>query len=275
MNKPHILMVEDDAAVGNLIATTLETQNYQFHRAKTGASALVDALSYRPDVMLLDLGLPDMDGVDIIKKVRTWSNLPIIVISARSEDSDKVAALDAGADDYLTKPFSVDELLARAPVALRRVRYDSQKVSEEASLYENGNLKIDYAAGCAYRDGVEIHLTPIEYKLLCLLARNTGKVLTHNFILNEIWGQLRLFGYPLPPRLHGHSAQKAGGGPQPPPVYPDPHRRGLPHDPPEAGGRGLTSAPASLDCPFPASCRGRAVFFFPAGGGSLPELTHS
>ena len=167
MNKPHILMVEDDAAVGNLIATTLETQNYQFHRAKTGASALVDALSYRPDVMLLDLGLPDMDGVDIIKKVRTWSNLPIIVISARSEDSDKVAALDAGADDYLTKPFSVDELLARLRVALRRVRYDSQKVSEEASLYENGNLKIDYAAGCAYRDGVEIHLTPIEYKLLC------------------------------------------------------------------------------------------------------------
>lgn len=155
MNKPHILMVEDDAAVGNLIATTLETQNYQFHRAKTGASALVDALSYRPDVMLLDLGLPDMDGVDIIKKVRTWSNLPIIVISARSEDSDKVAALDAGADDYLTKPFSVDELLARLRVALRRVRYDSQKVSEEASLYENGNLKIDYAAGCAYRDGVD------------------------------------------------------------------------------------------------------------------------
>ena len=93
-------MVEDDAAVGNLIATTLETQNYQFHRAKTGASALVDALSYRPDVMLLDLGLPDMDGVDIIKKVRTWSNLPIIVISARSEDSDKVAALDAGAEDF-------------------------------------------------------------------------------------------------------------------------------------------------------------------------------
>ena len=189
MNKPHILMVEDDAAVGNLIATTLETQNYQFHRAKTGASALVDALSYRPDVMLLDLGLPDMDGVDIIKKVRTWSNLPIIVISARSEDSDKVAALDAGADDYLTKPFSVDELLARLRVALRRVRYDSQKVSEEASLYENGNLKIDYAAGCAFLDGQELHLTPSEYKLLCLLCKNVGKVLTHTFIAQQIWGR--------------------------------------------------------------------------------------
>ena len=188
MNKPQILIVEDDTAVANLIATTLETQRYQYHRARTGAGAVMDALSYRPDVMLLDLGLPDMDGVDIIKKVRTWSNLPIIVVSARSEDSDKVAALDAGADDYLTKPFSVDELLARLRVALRRVRYDSQKTSEASSVYENGGLRIDYAAGCVYRDGAEIHLTPIEYKLLCLLARNTGKVLTLNYILGEVWG---------------------------------------------------------------------------------------
>ena len=153
MNKPQILIVEDDPAIGNLIATTLETQNYQYHRAKTGAGAVMDALTFRPDVMLLDLGLPDMDGVDIIKKVRTWSNLPIIVVSARSEDGDKVAALDAGADDYLTKPFSVDELLARLRVALRRVRYDHERTREESSVYENGGLKIDYAAGCAYRDG--------------------------------------------------------------------------------------------------------------------------
>ena len=183
MNKPQILVVEDDTAISNLIATTLETQHYQYHRAKTGAGAVMDALSYRPDVMLLDLGLPDMDGVEIIKKIRGWSNLPIIVVSARSEDSDKVAALDAGADDYLTKPFSVEELLARVRVALRRVRYDNERTSEAASVYEN-----DYAAGCTYRDGVEIHLTPIEYKLLCLLAKHTGKVLTHNYILNEIWG---------------------------------------------------------------------------------------
>lgn len=188
MNKAKMLIVEDDAAISNLIATTLETQDYQYHVAKTGVAALLEAASYSPDVVILDLGLPDMDGVDIIKKVRGWSNLPIIVVSARNEDSDKVSALDAGADDYLTKPFSVDELLARLRVALRRVRYDSQKLKDESSVYMNGGLKIDYAAGCVYVEDREIHLTPIEYKLLCLLAKNTGKVLTHNYILKEVWG---------------------------------------------------------------------------------------
>ena len=137
MNKPQILIIEDDNAIGNLISTTLETQHYQYRRAKNGASGVLEAASCRPDVILLDLGLPDMDGVDIIKKVRTWSNTPIIVISARSEDHDKVEALDAGADDYLTKPFSVEELLARLRVSLRRVRYDSEKVDEAASIYHN------------------------------------------------------------------------------------------------------------------------------------------
>ncbi len=188
MNKPEILVVEDDNAVANLIAATLETQDYRYGRANTGAGAVMEALSSKPDVMLLDLGLPDMDGIEVIRKIRSWSNMPIIVVSARSEDFDKVAALDAGADDYLTKPFSVDELLARLRVALRRVRYDSLRLSEESSVYENGGLRIDYAAGCAYLSGEEIHLTPIEYKLLCLLARNTGKVLTHNYILKEVWG---------------------------------------------------------------------------------------
>ena len=140
--------------------------------------------------MILDLGLPDMDGVEIIKKVRGWSSLPIIVVSARSEDRDKISALDAGADDYLTKPFSADELLARVRVALRRIRYDSARQGAESSVFENGGLKIDYAAGCAYVDGEEVHLTPIEYKLLCLLAHNVGKVLTHNMILKEIWGNV-------------------------------------------------------------------------------------
>ena len=188
MNKPEILVVEDDNAVANLITATLETQDYRYKRANTGAGTVMEALSSKPDVMLLDLGLPDMDGIEVIRKIRSWSNMPIIVVSARSEDFDKVAALDAGADDYLTKPFSVDELLARLRVALRRVRYYSLRLSEESSVYENGGLRIDYAAGCAYLSGEEIHLTPIEYKLLCLLARNTGKVLTHNYILKEVWG---------------------------------------------------------------------------------------
>ena len=186
MYKPKVLIVEDDPAISNLIRTTLDTQNYQYHTAQTGSGAILDAVSYNPDVIILDLGLPDMNGVDIIKKVRSWSNLPIIVVSARSEDQDKVDALDAGADDYLTKPFSVDEFLARVRVALRRSYTEAS--AEECSIYENGELKIDYAAGCVYVQGVEIHLTPIEYKLLCLLAKNTGKVLTHNYILKEIWG---------------------------------------------------------------------------------------
>ena len=188
MNKAQILVVEDDNAVAKLMAATMESQDYQYRIASTGASAIMEALSYKPEVMILDLGLPDTDGIEVIKKIRAWSNMPIIVVSARSEDTDKVAALDAGADDYLIKPFSVDELLARLRVALRRVRHDRQRLSEEASVYENGGLRIDYAAGCVYLDGSEIHLTPIEFKLLVLLANNTGKVLTHNYILREVWG---------------------------------------------------------------------------------------
>ena len=188
MYKSKILIVEDDPAISNLIRTTLETQEYQYHTAQNGMEALMEVTSYNPDVMILDLGLPDMDGVDIIQKVRGWSNMPIIVVSARAEDKDKVDALDAGADDYLTKPFSIDEFLARMRAALRRSHAEGAKPGEEASVYINGGLKIDYAAGCAYVNGVEIHLTPIEYKLLCLLAQNTGKVLTHNFILREVWG---------------------------------------------------------------------------------------
>ncbi len=188
MNKPMILVVEDDRAVRKLIATTLETQGYQYETAETGEAAVLAAATKQPDVIILDLGLPDIDGVGIIKKVRTWANTPIIVVSARSEDRDKIEALDAGADDYLTKPFSVEEFLARLRVALRRVRTDSEKLQKDAAVFQNGGLTIDYAAGCAYLDGAEVHLTPIEYKLLCLLAKNVGKVLTHNAILHEVWG---------------------------------------------------------------------------------------
>ena len=188
MYKPKILVVEDDPAITNLIRTTLDTQEYQYHTARNGAGAILDAVSYNPDVIILDLGLPDMDGVEIIRKVRGWSNVPIIIVSARSEDQDKVEALDAGADDYLTKPFSIDEFLARLRVALRRSRADQTAAPVQSSLYQNGDLCIDYAAGCAYMAGKEIHLTPIEYKLLCVLAKNTGEVLPHNYILKEVWG---------------------------------------------------------------------------------------
>jgi len=188
--KPKILVVEDDPAITNLIRTTLDTQEYQYHTAKNGAEALLDAVSYNPDVIILDLGLPDMDGVEIIHKVRGWSMVPIIVVSARSEDQDKVEALDAGADDYLTKPFSIDELLARLRVALRRSRAEEGAAQTQSSIYRNGGIVIDYAAGCVYMEGNEVHLTPIEYKLLCVLAKNTGKVLTHNYILKEVWGSV-------------------------------------------------------------------------------------
>ena len=187
-NKPLILLVEDDTAVKNLIATTLEMQNYRIETAANGQQALIAVTSRNPDIMLLDLGLPDMDGVEIIKKIRGWSQMPIIVISARSEDRDKIDALDAGADDYLTKPFSVEELLARVRTTLRRLNYMRSAGPAEESVFVNGDLKIDYAAGCVYLSGEELHLTPIEYKLLCLLAQNVGKVLTHTFITKEVWG---------------------------------------------------------------------------------------
>ena len=157
--------------------------------AVNGEEAIIETFSHNPDIMLLDLGLLDIDGVEVIKKVRSWSNLPIIVISARSEDSDKIEALDAGADDYLTKPFSIEELLARLRVTQRRLSYMASNGQTESSIFENGKLKIDYASGCAYLDGQELHLTPIEYKLLCLLSHNLGKVLTHNYITQNIWGR--------------------------------------------------------------------------------------
>lgn len=187
MSKYQILVVEDDTSVRNLITITLKTHDYRFVSAATGEGAIMETASHNPDVILLDLGLPDMDGVEVIRRIRTWSNVPIIVISARSEDTDKIDALDAGADDYLTKPFSVEELLARLRVTLRRLAL-MQGNTEQSAVFVNGDLSVDYASGCAYLGGQELHLTPIEYKLLCLLARNVGKVLTHKFITQSVWG---------------------------------------------------------------------------------------
>ncbi len=212
MNHSRILVVEDDSAVRNLIVTTLDTNNYRYLTAPNGKTAVMEAASHNPDIILLDLGLPDMDGVEIIRKIRTWSDVPIIVISARSEDTDKIEALDSGADDYLTKPFSVDELLARIRVTQRRI-LGMQKTS---SVFVNGDLTIDYAAGSVTMHQGEIHLTPIEYKILCLLAKNVGKVLTHTYITHEIWGSsyeneigsLRVFMATLRKKLEGQSQKQ-------------------------------------------------------------------
>lgn len=216
MNKTMILVVEDDAPVRNLITTTLKAHDYRYLTASNGKAAVLEASSHNPDVVLLDLGLPDMDGVEVIRKIRSWSNVPIIIISARSEDTDKIDALDAGADDYLTKPFSVEELLARLRVTERRIAM-MQGDTPVSAVFSNGQLRIDYAAGCAYLEEEELHLTPIEYKLLCLLSKNVGKVLTHTFITQKIWGSswendvasLRVFMATLRKKL-----EKEPGAPQ-------------------------------------------------------------
>ena len=187
MNKLLILVTEDDAPVRNLITTTLRANDYRYITADTGEGAVAEAASRNPDIILLDLGLPDIDGEEVIGKIRSWSNVPIIVISARSEDSDKINALDAGADDYLTKPFSVEELLARLRVTQRRLALMAESQPRQ-SVYENGPLRIDFVSGCAFLNEEELHLTPIEYRLLSLLATNTGKVLTHRYILQKVWG---------------------------------------------------------------------------------------
>lgn len=183
-----ILVVEDDATVRNLVLTALEAQSFDLLAESTGRGAIASAATNAPDVVLLDLGLPDIDGIEVVRAIRVWSQVPIIVVSARSEDADKIAALDAGADDYLTKPFSVGELQARIRTTLRRLSYLSNAPMRESSTFENGDLRIDYSAGVAYLSGEELHLTPIEYKLLCLLSHNVDRVLTHSFILNEVWG---------------------------------------------------------------------------------------
>lgn len=191
MNKPLVLIVEDDRPVRNLIVTTLKSHDYRYLTAENGKNAIMEASSHNPDMVLLDLGLPDIDGTEVITNIRGWSNMPIIVISARSEDSDKITALDAGADDYLTKPFSVEELLARLRVTQRRLLLLKSSNDAGKPVFQNGELKIDYAAGCVYLKGEEMHLTPIEYKLLCLLSHNIGKVLTHTYITMQIWGSSR------------------------------------------------------------------------------------
>ena len=183
MNKPLVLVVEDDTPVRNLITTTLKTHEYRYLSAQNGASAVMEALSHNPDIVLLDLGLPDMDGVEIIQKIRSWSNMPIIVISARTEDSDKIGALDAGADDYLTKPFGVMELLARVRALLRRTQEETP-----SAVMTLGDVTLDRESHRVTAGGQEIALTHMEFELLAFLMAHAGKAVTREVLLDDVWG---------------------------------------------------------------------------------------
>jgi two-component system KDP operon response regulator KdpE len=184
--KPVIVTIEDDPQICRFLRTSLNAHGFQLFEAATGERGLVEIGTRQPELVILDLGLPRMDGIAVIRWLREWSNLPIIVLSARSQENDKIAALDAGADDYLTKPFSIGELLARIRVSLRHA---AQLAGDNAEpLFTAGELRVDLARRNVYMGKREIHLTPIEYRLLTVLIHHAGKVLTHRFILLHVWG---------------------------------------------------------------------------------------
>ncbi|MDE6929360.1 MAG: response regulator [Lachnospiraceae bacterium] len=187
--KVTALIIEDEKSIRSFIETTLNANGYKVFTAASGQEGLSFATSNCPDIILLDLGLPDIDGLQIIKQIREWSVLPIIVISARTQEKEKVAALDAGADDYITKPFGTSELLARIRTALRHHHLQTSISGKMPNLvYQYGGLIIDYEKRLVTLNGQTIHLTQIEYKLVTLLARYSGKVLTYDYIINQIWG---------------------------------------------------------------------------------------
>ena len=183
MNKTSILIVEDDRPIRNLIVTTLKTHEYKYLTAENGREAILEASSHNPDIILLDLGLPDMEGVDVIKKIRTWSNMPIIVISARSEDSDKIEALDAGADDYITKPFSIHSLQRKVENVLRMMRHH---VSMQ-DVFDDGRLFLNFAEQTAMLGGKPLTLSTLEFRMLNLFCQNRNRVLTRKQLLEKIW----------------------------------------------------------------------------------------
>lgn len=185
-NPIRILLIEDDPPIRRFLKASLTTQGYELIETETGKDGLSAAASNPPDVILLDLGLPDMDGLEIIRQIREWSTVPILILSARGQERDKIAGLDAGADDYLTKPFSVGELLARIRVLLRR--HSAADRSDQTAVFTMGNIRVDFDARQVFRDEEEIHLTPIEYKLFSALIHHQGKVITHRQLMLEVWG---------------------------------------------------------------------------------------
>lgn len=184
--KPRILLIEDDPQIRRFLRASLGAQGYELIEAETGKKGLALVASQAPDVVILDLGLPDLEGIEVIRRVREWSSVPIIILSARGQERDKVANLDAGADDYLTKPFGMAELLARIRVALRR-KLPAEE-GKAVPVFTLGDLKVDFERRLVFRGQEEIHLTPIEYKLLSVLIKYRGKVVTHSQLLKEVWG---------------------------------------------------------------------------------------
>ena len=185
-SRPRILVIEDEPALQRFLRVTLSTQDYDVVEAPTGADGLRQAAALAPDLVILDLGLPDIDGVEVARRIRGWTATPIIVVSARGKEQDKVVALDAGADDYLTKPFGVAELLARVRVALRHAAAANPASGEP--VFEVGTLRVDLADRLVTVGGRPVRLTPNEFKLLATLVRNAGRVLTHRHLLREVWG---------------------------------------------------------------------------------------
>jgi two-component system KDP operon response regulator KdpE len=184
-NLATIIAIEDEAQIRRFLRTSLTSEGYQLIEAETGKQGLLEAATRKPDLIILDLGLPDMDGVAVVKELRSWSSVPIIILSARSQESDKISALDAGAEDYLVKPFGIGELLARIRVALRHTPSTS---NGEEGIFSVDELQVDMIHRKITVSGVEVHLTPIEYRLLTVLIKHAGKVLTHQLLLKEVWG---------------------------------------------------------------------------------------
>ena len=193
MSQPVVILIEDEPQIRRFVRAALEAEGWQVHEADAGRRGLADAGTRQPDLLIVDLGLPDMDGLDLIRDVRGWSNVPIVVLSARAGETDKIAALDAGADDYLTKPFGVGELLARVRANLRRPRAlpgdtNTDAAGHPLAVFRFGTVEVDRQARIVRRDGAEVHLTPLEYRLLTTLLANAGKVMTHRQLLREVWG---------------------------------------------------------------------------------------
>ena len=186
MPSPTVVVIEDEPHIRRFVRSALEAEGWLVHEADTAKKGLTEAGTRKPDLLVLDLGLPDGNGLDVIRDVRGWSAVPIIVLSARSDEADKIAALDAGADDYQTKPFRVGELLARVRANLRRPRATS--LEDADPVFRFGEVEVDRTARLVRRAGAEVHLTPIEYRLLSVLMANAGRVLTHRQLLREVWG---------------------------------------------------------------------------------------